>query len=77
MSVSARSNHTPSHANRGKISGRMKIAISNLLAERQSTNEIHDSLAQTLYYANCASLLLDAMKSDNDLRKCAQISMKR
>lgn len=48
----------------------------NLLAERQSiANEIHDSLAQTLYYAKIrASLLLDAMKSDNDLLafKCAQ-----
>lgn len=48
----------------------------NLLAERQSiANEIHDSLAQTLYYAKIrASLLLDAMKSDDDLLayKCAQ-----
>jgi two-component system, NarL family, nitrate/nitrite sensor histidine kinase NarX len=48
----------------------------NLLAERQSiANEIHDSLAQSLYYAKIrASLLLDAMKSDNDLLafKCAQ-----
>lgn len=48
----------------------------NLLAERQSiANEIHDSLAQTLYYAKIrASLLLEAMKSDNDLLafKCAQ-----
>lgn len=48
----------------------------NLLAERQSiANEIHDSLAQTLYYAKIrASLLLDAMKSDNELLsfKCAQ-----
>lgn len=48
----------------------------NLLAERQSiANEIHDSLAQTLYYAKIrASLLLDAMKTDNDLLafKCAQ-----
>lgn len=48
----------------------------NLLAERQSiANEIHDSLAQTLYYAKIrASLLLDAMKSDNDLLafRCAQ-----
>jgi len=47
----------------------------NLLAERQSiANEIHDSLAQTLYYAKIrASLLLDAMKTDNDLLafKCA------
>jgi len=49
---------------------------SNLLAERQSiANEIHDSLAQTLYYAKIrASLLLDAMKTDNDLLafRCAQ-----
>lgn len=48
----------------------------DLLAERQSiANEIHDSLAQTLYYAKIrASLLLDAMKTDNDLLayKCAQ-----
>jgi len=48
----------------------------NPLAERQSiANEIHDSLAQTLYYAKIrASLLLDAMKNDNDLLafKCAQ-----
>jgi two-component system, NarL family, nitrate/nitrite sensor histidine kinase NarX len=48
----------------------------NLLAERQAiANEIHDSLAQTLYYAKIrASLLLDAMKTDNDLLafKCAQ-----
>ncbi len=49
---------------------------SNLLAERRSiANEIHDSLAQTLYFAKIrTSLLLDAMKSDNDLLafKCAQ-----
>lgn len=48
----------------------------NLLAERQSiANEIHDSLAQALYYAKIrASLLLDALKTDNDLLafKCAQ-----
>ncbi len=48
----------------------------NLLAERQSiANEIHDSLAQTLYFAKIrTSLLLDALKSDNDLLafKCAQ-----
>jgi two-component system, NarL family, nitrate/nitrite sensor histidine kinase NarX len=48
----------------------------NLLTERQSiANEIHDSLAQTLYYAKMrANLLLDALKSDNDLLayKCAQ-----
>lgn len=48
----------------------------SLLAERQSiANEIHDSLAQTLYFAKIrASLLLDAMKTDNDLLafKCAQ-----
>lgn len=48
----------------------------NLLDERQSiANEIHDSLAQSLYYAKIrASLLLDALKSDNDLLafKCAQ-----
>jgi two-component system nitrate/nitrite sensor histidine kinase NarX len=47
-----------------------------LLDERQSiANEIHDSLAQTLYFAKIrTSLLLDAMKSDNDLLsfKCAQ-----
>ena len=52
------------------------IHQTNLLAERQSiANEIHDSLAQTLYYAKIrASLLLDAMKTDNDLLayKCAQ-----
>jgi len=49
---------------------------SNLLDERQSiANEIHDSLAQSLYYAKIrASLLLDALKTDNDLLafKCAQ-----
>ena len=49
---------------------------SNLLAERQSiANEIHDSLAQTLYYAKIrASLLLGALKTDNQLLayKCAQ-----
>lgn len=48
----------------------------NLLTERQSiANEIHDSLAQTLYYAKIrASLLLEALKTDNDLLafKCAQ-----
>jgi two-component system nitrate/nitrite sensor histidine kinase NarX len=48
----------------------------SLLAERQSiANEIHDSLAQTLYFAKMrTSLLLDAMKTDNDLLayKCAQ-----
>lgn len=48
----------------------------DLLAERQSiANEIHDSLAQTLYYAKIrASLLLEAMKTDKDLLalKCAQ-----
>lgn len=48
----------------------------DLLAERQAiANEIHDSLAQTLYFAKMrSSLLLDAMKSDNDLLayKCAQ-----
>jgi two-component system nitrate/nitrite sensor histidine kinase NarX len=48
----------------------------NLLDERQSiANEIHDSLAQTLYFAKIrTSLLLDAMKSQNDLLafKCAQ-----
>lgn len=48
----------------------------DLLAERQSiANEIHDSLAQTLYFAKMrSSLLLDAMKSDNELLafKCAQ-----
>jgi two-component system nitrate/nitrite sensor histidine kinase NarX len=48
----------------------------SLLDERQSiANEIHDSLAQSLYYAKIrASLLLDALKSDNDLLafKCAQ-----
>lgn len=48
----------------------------NLLAERQSiANEIHDSLAQTLYFAKIrASLLLDAMKTGNELLafKCAQ-----
>lgn len=49
---------------------------SDLLAERQSiANEIHDSLAQTLYFAKMrGSLLLEAMKSDNELLafKCAQ-----
>ena len=48
----------------------------SLLAERQSiANEIHDSLAQTLYFAKMrTSLLLDAMKTDNELLayKCAQ-----
>ncbi len=48
----------------------------DLLAERQSiANEIHDSLAQTLYFAKIrSSLLMDALKSDNDLLayKCAQ-----
>jgi two-component system nitrate/nitrite sensor histidine kinase NarX len=53
-----------------------KMYQSKLLEERQSiANEIHDSLAQTLYYAKIrASLLLDVMKSDDDLMsfKCAQ-----
>jgi len=48
----------------------------NLLTERQAiANEIHDSLAQTLYYAKIrASLLLEAIKTDNDILafKCAQ-----
>lgn len=48
----------------------------DLLAERQSiANEIHDSLAQTLYFAKIrSSLLLDAMKTENELLayKCAQ-----
>jgi two-component system nitrate/nitrite sensor histidine kinase NarX len=48
----------------------------NLLAERMAiANEIHDSLAQTLYYAKIrASLLLEAIKTDNDILafKCAQ-----
>lgn len=48
----------------------------NLLAERQSiANEIHDSLAQTLYFAKIrTSLLLDALKTENDILafKCAQ-----
>lgn len=48
----------------------------NLLVERQSiANEIHDSLAQTLYYTKIrANLLLDALKSQNDILafKCAQ-----
>ena len=48
----------------------------NLLVERQAiANEIHDSLAQTLYYAKIrASLLLEAIKTNNDILafKCAQ-----
>lgn len=48
----------------------------NLLSERRSiANEIHDSLAQNLYYAKMrASLLMEALKTDNDLLayKCAQ-----
>jgi two-component system, NarL family, nitrate/nitrite sensor histidine kinase NarX len=48
----------------------------NILVERQSiANEIHDSLAQTLYFAKMrSSLLLEAMKSRNDTLayKCAQ-----
>ncbi len=48
----------------------------NILVERQSiANEIHDSLAQTLYFAKIrSSLLLEAMKSKNELLayKCAQ-----
>ena len=48
----------------------------NLQTERMSiANEIHDSLAQTLYYAKIrASLLLEAIKTDNDVLafKCAQ-----
>ncbi len=48
----------------------------NLLTERLAiANEIHDSLAQTLYYAKIrASLLLEAIKTDNDVLafKCAQ-----
>lgn len=48
----------------------------NLLSERQAiANEIHDSLAQTLYYAKIrASLLLEAIKTNNDILayKCAQ-----
>lgn len=47
-----------------------------LLAERQSiANEIHDSLAQTLYYAKMrSSLLLDAMRTKNELLafRCAR-----
>lgn len=47
-----------------------------LLAERQSiANEIHDSLAQTLYYAKMrSSLLLEAMRTKNELLayKCAR-----
>lgn len=47
-----------------------------LLIERQSiANEIHDSLAQTLYFAKIrSSLLLEAMKSKNEILayKCAQ-----
>jgi two-component system nitrate/nitrite sensor histidine kinase NarX len=48
----------------------------SLLAERQSiANEIHDSLAQTLYFAKMrTSLLLGAMKTANDslAYKCAE-----
>lgn len=48
----------------------------NILLERQSiANEIHDSLAQTLYFAKIrSSLLLEAMKSRNEILayKCAQ-----
>lgn len=48
----------------------------NLMTERLAiANEIHDSLAQTLYYAKIrASLLLEAIKTDNDTLafKCAQ-----
>ncbi len=48
----------------------------NLLAERQSiANEIHDALAQTLYYAKMrSSLLLEALRTENDLLafKCAR-----
>lgn len=48
----------------------------NLLIERLAiANEIHDSLAQTLYYAKIrASLLLEAIKTDSDILafKCAQ-----
>lgn len=48
----------------------------SLLAERQSiANEIHDSLAQTLYYAKMrSSLLLEAMRTENELLafKCAR-----
>lgn len=47
-----------------------------LLAERQSiANEIHDSLAQTLYFAKMrSSLLLEAMRTKNELLafKCAR-----
>lgn len=47
-----------------------------LLAERRSiANEIHDSLAQTLYYAKMrSSLLLEAMRTNNELLafKCAR-----
>jgi two-component system, NarL family, nitrate/nitrite sensor histidine kinase NarX len=47
-----------------------------LLAERQSiANEIHDALAQTLYYAKMrSSLLLEAMRTENELLayKCAR-----
>lgn len=47
-----------------------------LLAERQSiANEIHDSLAQTLYFAKMrSSLLLEAMRTENELLayKCAR-----
>lgn len=47
-----------------------------LLAERQSiANEIHDSLAQTLYFAKMrSSLLLEAMRTENELLafRCAR-----
>ena len=67
--------------------GLVRIALQNvwqredhhqqdLLAERQSiANEIHDSLAQTLYFAKMrSSLLQEALKKKNDLLayKCAQ-----
>jgi two-component system, NarL family, nitrate/nitrite sensor histidine kinase NarX len=67
--------------------GLVRIALENiwhnedhhqqeLLAERQAiANEIHDSLAQTLYFAKMrSSLLLEAVKTKNDLMayKCAQ-----
>lgn len=65
--ISAALDNEKSHAENLRIS---------LLAERQSiANEIHDSLAQTLYFAKMrSSLLLEAMRTKNEFLafKCAR-----
>lgn len=65
--ISAALDNEKKHAENRRVS---------LLAERQSiANEIHDSLAQTLYFAKMrSSLLLEAMRTKNELLafKCAR-----